>query len=317
MIFKKRTIIISLALLLIPNLFSNEINNKNSKTNYTPVGVYWSDITDNLKTYSYGGSFLVNHINDLEDIDLINPDGFSVMAGYYQELDEYYGSDESNLFHTINFNSDVRFNRNKIAIAFNSANKEPFSTLSGTSGYITYGREFFDNKKLSLIIGGGLFMSKMELGDITLPVIPLPICSFTYNTDDYFVSLEFTGGLNLNFLLFNQNSFRIRGSLWTNGLRSFRDICGDISLRYYPLKDHELLQVMNFMVGIANNAVQFGMPNDDLYEYQNYTIYGGFDMAALTIKAGYDFSGIQMLNSEKKNENGKGWFINVNALWQF
>ncbi len=166
-------------------------------------------------------------------------------------------------------------------------------------------------------MGGGIFVGDFQLGDMKIHALPLPTVCFNFKTAIVTGSFDLIGSPNLAFTFFPEGKFRIIGSLGTVGLRSINDLCGDIAFKYYPFPKQRLLKFLNFMVGGYNNEMSYALKSDEIYEYQFYGVYSGFDLGILTAKAGYNFCGTQMIDSKKVGTLDNGFYLSIQIAYSF
>lgn len=308
----KKIIPILICFILVSGLFGE------SATTILPLLFYQTNNLDGLKSSFYGGGLVLNHLKDKEDAS-IEPEGFSSQFTYIMDnqKENSVWEQNKNTLNQIFFQGVYKTgNHQGILIAQDNSDK-PFSSKYGTTLAAAYGYQLCDNQKWSCYVGGGLFMAPVQIGTLTLPVIPLPIVRAAYKSEQVYAAFDFLGSPSLNCLFFTQNHFRVAVNLQCNGLSSVRDISGQIALKYYFFPEHDILQVLNLQLGVENTVMSYGLKDDRTYRSQNWGAFAAFDAGVLKIFAGYSFDGQQKINDIIEKHTGEGWYFSTQVMFVF
>jgi hypothetical protein len=71
-------------------------------------------------------------------------------------------------------------------------------------------------------------------------------------------------------------------------------------------------------LGIKNSGIDFTLSEKGkFYDMNYYSVFGILDASLLTISGGYIFYSRELYETNNSKPTGKGWFISVQALYQF
>lgn len=289
-----------------------------SKAVTMPVLFFQKNNFEGLNSLFYGGGIFFNYLKDKDDLS-VEPEGLSVQLTYimdYQEENALWET-HKNTFNEISFQGVYNSGNHQVLLIAQDTNENPFSSRKGTVLAAGYGYQLCDNKKWSCVIGGGLFMIPVQLGSVSLPVVPLPIMRAAYKTDQVYATFDFLGNPALNCMLFTQNHLRLAANLQVTGLSSLRDISGQVAFRYYFLPEHEIWQVLNLQLGLENTVMPYTLKNEKNYTSQNWGIFTAIDVTVIKIQAGYSFDGVQKIDNKVTGKTGQGWYCSVQAAFVF
>lgn len=312
----KKIVLLFTTLILSCALFAQ------NKTSVMPVLTYQTTQLEELKSSSYGGGLIFNNLwtSDENPLDMKS---FTVQFTYLLDnLKAKAVLDENKMFfHQMSLNGMYHSGKHDLAVFASASGNKPFSSMKGLSLGTTYIYHIFDNQKWAFNIGGGLFFTQIQIGNVTIPVIPLPIFSASYTNSFLTSSLSFMGAPSLSISLFNKSPLRFSAAVQMAGFTSISDLSGHASIRYYFLPEHPLLKILNVQLGVERTVKSYLITNEkndvNSYGASNWGIYGAFDASVLTIKAGYLFEGNQKYNLKDAGKTGQGWYCSIQGIIPF
>lgn len=288
----------------------------------TPLLNYEYLSLDDQRIHTHGGGliFTKGNMNPL-----VSEERNSLFAaGIYNQYDIMEKHDDyPNLYFDINFIVDRKIKRHLFLGIVESKSDKPFygglrSFIAGTG----YGYEFIRNDTFSLTLGIGLGVGEFELFGQESPVMPIPIIRFNVETNLINLSFEFLSSPVLTITLFPDYRLRLENVFTAFDYRDIRDFIFDTKLMYRFFSNES--KFGDFAgVGVGFKNWGFGFPisekseKDKSYELVYNSVYGLLDLSFLQIQGGYAFNGLTRYDSDRKNDIGNGFFINVVLAWQF
>jgi hypothetical protein len=152
----------------------------------------------------------------------------------------------------------------------------------------------------------------------TWPLLPSPIINFAFYSR--IVNLGFTWP-EFKLTLAPESRFRMTGAVKLD-IYKFRDIHDmqfDCVLWYrFFDKDFAYGDFAGAGLGIKNSGLDFTLSEKGkFYDPHYYSVFGVIDASLLTINGGYIFYSRELYETNKGRPTGKGWFLSVQALYQF
>lgn len=230
------------------------------------------------------------------------------------------------VYYTIDTLLDGRSGRHQYIGIFKSESDRPVSGgLYTYQAAAVYGYEFIKGKNWSVVLGGGL-----ALGDFGIerkngepwPVIPVPLMRIKYNSEWINAKFECITSPNFSITLAPEKKVQFKGDLRMDQARDVRDLIFDLSLNYrFFNSDHEMGDFAGISAGFKNDnygAFYLGGKNgEESIEVHYYSVYGALDLSFFKITSGYAFMGRELYREKHKVNTGDGYFVSVQALYQF
>jgi hypothetical protein len=258
----------------------------------------WEEEPDNLMIGLFYKSFILREI----------------MAGY------------SELYHDIDFIVEKKFDSHLIQGIFSTFSDKPiYSGFQTIYTSIGYGYELIRREKfnftLGLALGVGDFGINMPNGNIW-PVLPMPIIRISFKSSIVNFALDFP---EFKLVLLPENKIRMTGTAHFD-IYKFHDI-HDFkfnSILWYRFfdKDFAAGDFLGIGLGIQNAGQNDGTDfilgeKPRKYDMNYYSVFGILDAGLLKVSGGYIFYSREVYDANNNKPTGKGWFISVQALYQF
>jgi len=235
----------------------------------------------------------------------------------------YYDYPEVN--HTIDVLLDGKEKRHQYLGILKSESDEPvYSGLRTFQAAAVYGYELYRSRNFSLVLGGGLavgdFGFERENGE-PWPVIPVPLIRANYKTDWIKCKFEFITGPNFELIIGPKSHVRFITDVRMDQLRDSRDLIFESSLayRFFP-SESEMGDFAGISVGFKNDnygEFNIGGQKDEFFELHYYSVFGAIDISLVKLAGGYTFGGRELFRHEHKKNIGEGYFLSIQALYQF
>lgn len=245
---------------------------------------------------------------------------FTLAANY--SLDYYkagFGADSVKDFHGISLMGNYNAGKNTFMAMLASQGQQPFSDWKTLTGVFLYNRQLVKNDSFSFILGGGLVIGAFDLKikDFEVFVLPLPVFSLTYNNYWFKGSLAFMGAPSLQVTLFPSSFLRFDGSLSLTGIDSARNIAFDCALKCYPFVNKSLGEALSFSAGLKRAEKTCRLKNKDEYKFNYLSAYGEINATFISLRCGYNFDGVKLVNKEVTGPLYNGIFASANAMLFF
>ena len=248
------------------------------------------------------------------------PDAIIIAGGY--SLDHYtkgLGPDEVDNFHNINLMGNVAVGKNTFTGILAANGQVPFSSITTLTAGLMYSRQIVKTDNISFTAGAGIIVADLGLNinDVDIYCIPLPVFSFNYNNDYLSTGISMMGMPSLSLSLFPKSIVRFNGSCGLAGFSSVRDITFDCALVYYPLFYTNAKEFLSVSAGVMNTVNSSFLKDKTKYSFQYYSVYGEINASLVKLRAGYNFDGEKRINKDVKGEMYKGLFASVQAMFMF
>jgi len=234
--------------------------------------------------------------------------------------------DYPQVYHTIDTLLDGKKERHRYIGIFKSESDMPVTGgLSTYTAAAVYGYEIVQGDKFSFVLGGGLaagdFGIERSNGE-PWPVIPVPFVRMKYGSDMIETKFEFLTSPNFSFTLAPKSKIRFTGDFRMDQARDIRDLIFECALAYrFFSADHEMGDFAGVSIGVKNDnygAFSIGdKDGEEALEAHYYAVFGALDLSLLKITGGYAFGGRELYREDETRDTGKGYFISVQALYQF
>lgn len=275
------------------------------------------------QTYHLPGGGLIllkgNHSPEWEE----EPNNLMVGAIYKAAIvNDVPMNNYSNLFHYTELITEWRRNKHFVQALISSYSDKPF--LGGFHTFysqIGYGYQLFRNENINLTLGLALGVSDFGFdfhNGGTWPLLPSPIIEFAFRSPMVNIAFNFP---ELNIIIGTESRFRmtnkVRLDIW-----KFHDIHDMLfeSVFWYRFfdKDFAYGDFVGAGIGIKNGGLNFTLSErGNHFSTHYYSLFGIIDASLLRISGGYIFYSREFYETNSRRETGKGWFINVQVLWQF
>jgi hypothetical protein len=286
-----------------------------------PILNYEFFSVEQQKYHLPGGSLILlkgDHSPSWEE----EPDNLMIGAVYKSAIINQFPLGYPSVFHYIDLIAERKIKRHFIQGLITSYSDKPFyGGLHTAYSQVGYGYELIRKEKLNLTLGLALGISDYGF-DLpnggTWPLLPLPVINFNFNSRT--VNLSFTWP-ELKITLAPENRFRITGTVKLD-IYKFRDIHdmqfdAIIWYRFFN-KDFAYGDFAGAGLGIKNSGIDFTLSEKGkFYAMNSYSVFGILDASLLTISGGYIFYSRELYEINNSKPTGKGWFISVQALYQF
>lgn len=288
-----------------------EQHDKDEALNYIPLLGYEHLALGSQSVHSPSGGLIVKN----KDTTILG------LYSYHNFLDDFQ-IESPDEYHSIDFLYNTKKDRHEFLSVFKSSSDKPVSGgLHTFQSAAVYGYEFIANSSFSLTAGGGLAVSDfgIDLADGTpWPLLPVPFVRAKYKSSAFNIVLDFITGPNISTTVAPKSKVRLETELRIDRFRDSRDLLFDCALayRFFPA-DHEYGDFAGISAGLKSDELNFDVSNNDPTAVQYYAAYGKLDITLLQLTAGYTFAGIERHGEEEVLSLGDGFFINLQALYQF
>ena len=226
-------------------------------------------------------------------------------------------------FHSIDTMLEVHSGRHQLLSCFKTESDQPVSggwaTLQATA---IYNYQIIQSEEFVFRLGAGA-----SLGDFGIdmkdggnwPLIPVPFLGMEYNSPIINAQFDFVTGPHLSVMLFPQSRVRLSGEGEINNFRDLQDLIftAAVHYRFFPGED-AANDFAGVSAGFSNNNLGFTPGgSDEPYEFQYYSLFTELDLSLLKITGGYAFNGQERLGEDTLSETGDGYFISLQAMYQF
>ena len=217
--------------------------------------------------------------------------------------------------HQIDAIFDGRIKRHQLLFIFKSAADKPIAgglnTFQAGAGW---GYELIRQDHVSLILGVALGVSDFGF----TPVLPLPLVRFGIDTQWFVSSFDFLTGPNFSFTIAPKERIRFTGDMRMDKYRNISDLIYEFIIWYRLFNnEHKLGDFAGIGFGIKNDIVDFNVSNDStakVFEFQQTSIFASIELSILTIQGGWIFDSNYIVNDEKTQSLGKGFFVSVQGI---
>ena len=222
-----------------------------------------------------------------------------------------------NHLHQIDAIFDGRIYRHQLLMLFKSTADRPIAGgLSTFQAGLGWGYEIIRRQHISLILGAALGVSDFEISGISTPVLPLPLVRFGINTQWFTSSFEFLTGPNWDFTIASRERIRFTADMRMDHFRSINDLIFEYTLWYrFFGEDHRLGDFAGIGIGVKNDSINFFISdNSTEFELQQRSLFAIFDLSLLRIKGGWIFNSRYLIDGNKVENSGRGFFISVQGI---
>ncbi|MBO7638093.1 MAG: hypothetical protein J6S91_03865 [Treponema sp.] len=258
-----------------------------------------------------------------EESDSKAPDKITGKVSYSEDIftKGIEGYDEK-LFHGLGLFGKVVCGKNSFLLKVDGRGANPFGSYKNFEGLLMYGRQLVKTDSINLTLGGGLAATDtgINIKGVNLFVVPMPMVYFNYSGEILEAEFEFIGLPSLRFTLLPQNMFRLIGNCSLAGFDLPTDLRFDCAISCFPLKEGPMKDYLSISAGISNNVNKFRIDTDNSLKHQYYCAYGEINATAISIRAGYAFSGKEILsaNGEKtKRDYEGGFYASIQGMYKF
>ncbi len=226
-------------------------------------------------------------------------------------------------YHSIDTMFETHWGKHQVLSSFKTESDEPFTggwaTLQATG---IYNYQVMKGKKLNVRLGLGA-----SLGDFGIdldngknwPLIPVPYLGMEYRSRIIQADFSFVFGPNLSLTIFPERKIRFTGEAEINNYRDLQDLIFTTSVHYRFFSGADSSNdFAGVAVGITNTGFGFTPGGgDEPYEIQYYSVFSELDLTLLKISGGYCFNGQERLGKASPEDLGNGYFMNIQAMYQF
>jgi hypothetical protein len=227
-------------------------------------------------------------------------------------------------YHQIDVLLDGRIERHEFLGIFRSASDKPVAgglqTFQAGTGW---GYELIRNPSISLILGGAIAVGDFGLslpdGGI-VPVIPLPMIRFGLDLEWLGLTFDFLTGPNMSFTVAPERRIRLTADMRMDYYRSVEDIICEYILWYRFFDTNSKFgDFVGTGIGFKNDSLGFDLSigRDKKFELQHSAIFGVIDFTILKVEGGYIFDSRYLIDRNKLNSQGKGFYIAIQGLYRF
>ena len=226
-------------------------------------------------------------------------------------------------FHSIDTMAEAHTGKHQWLSSFKTESDQPvtggWATMQAT---VLYNHETVIREHLKLRLGFGAslgdFGIDMEDGS-TWPLIPVPFLGIEYKSRIVIADFSFVVGPNLSFTVFPENKIRLTGEAELNNYRDLQDLVFTAALHYrFFAGENSEKDFAGISAGVKNSSLGFTPGgSDESYEYQYYSVFTELDLTLLKISGGYAFNGQERLGDQSPSQTGNGYFISLQAMYQF
>lgn len=255
---------------------------------------------------------------------LVQGESFQVIGLYSQHLfQEELSNSYPDKSHSIEFLAENYKGRHQFINLFKSDSDEPL-----TGGLHTFqlasvwGYELVRRDNFKFVLGTGIGVSdfgiEMSNGD-PLPVIPLPLIRMKSHSKWLDTKFDFITGPNFEFVIGPQQRVRLKGDVRIDQLRDSRDMIFNLSSEYRFFSETDPIgDFAGISFGLSSDNLSFDLAKEDeVFDYNYYSIFSELDLSLLTISGGYTFKNREMYREEEKIEFEDGFTFSIQALYQF
>lgn len=249
---------------------------------------------------------------------------FTIFGTYkYSSFSEPAPPGYPETFHSINIMVETHKDKHQVVTNFISESDQPVSggwvTFQGSAIYIY---QLVKNEKWSIGLGLGMALGDFGIdleGGGNWPLLPIPYLGIGYTTSLIKGEFSFVSGPSLSFTFFPEKRFSISGEFQMEKFRDLRDLIFTAGLHFrFFTEDDPSGDIAGIAIGVRNNNSGFTpRGSDDSYEMQYYSLFTELDLAILKITGAYAFKGRERLGDNLILERGDGFFLNLQALYQF
>jgi hypothetical protein len=243
-----------------------------------------------------------------------------VMAYYQPYLLKEKQAGYSDIYHKIVFAADRKIRRHNISGAFSSSSDEPvYGGVQTFLATIGYGYEFIRTDSFSLTLGASVVVSEFGIGDITLPVFPMPFIKFNFISSWINLSFDCTTSPALDVIISPESKIRMTGTFSMEDYHSIRDFLFECTLWYrFFNKEYKLGDFAGIGAGIKYDVINFNLgEKDKMYDIGYYSVFSTIDVSFLEISGGYIFRSWERYDGITEQSSGNGYFINVRLTYRF
>ena len=272
--------------------------------------------------FSPAGNLQFKYTKDESDTSN-SPDVIAGSLSYGQDIfsHEIAGCEKKN-FHKLGLFGKVVYGKNTFLAKLDDRGANPFESYKNFEGLVFYARKLIDSDSMQLDIGGGLAATDtgIVLGGIDIFVVPLPMIRFSYK--NYFLNteMEWIGLPDAFITLFPENMFQIKASCALAGFDLPKDLMFDCALYCFPFRKGFLKEIASISAGLLHEVKKFRITTEDSLKYDYFTVYGQISITALSLRAGYAFSGSQTYRTKNdkitKDYKG-GFYASLQAMYKF
>jgi hypothetical protein len=232
----------------------------------------------------------------------------------------------SGLYHDVDFIVESKIGPHLIQGIFSTFSDKPvYGGFQTTYTSIGYGYELIKKENLNLTLGLALGVGDYGInlpnGSIW-PLLPMPIIRFNFNSPIINIAFNFP---EFKFVLLPESKIRMTGTVHLD-VYKFHDI-HDFkfdSILWYRFFDKNFVagDFLGFGLGVQNVGQNDGTDfmlgeKPKKYDMNYYSVFGILDAGLLKLSGGYIFYSREVYDANYSRPTGKGWFISVQALYQF
>ena len=250
------------------------------------------------------------------------PDNLMIGVLYKAAIIKEIPPDYSNLFHSVELIAERRKNRHFIQALASSYSDNPFfGGLHTSYSQIGYGYQLIRKEKINLTLGAALGLSDFGFDfpdGGTWPLLPSPIVEFALYSPIVNVAFNWP---ELKITIAPESRIRLTNTVRLD-IWKFHDIHDMLfeSILWYRFFDKSFAygDFAGFGVGIKNGGLDFTLSEKGkFYNTHYYSIFGILDGSLLKISGGYIFYSREFYNTDNSKPTGNGWFLSIQAFWQF
>ena len=312
---KMKKIIICIAVLSLLNavLFAE------NETHIIPIINYDYFLLE-TQAYHSPGVGLVFTMGNMEPVFPEERNNFAIAAFYkpYIMMEEM---DYPSFAHGIEFMVNRRIRSHQILGQFSAQSSDP--VYGGFHTFFTgvgYGNELIRNEHFSLTLGAGIAVGDFsEIFGQRFYCFPIPIVEFNMDYPWLNLGFEFYTEPALSITIAPKSRIRFTGMFTTPAFRNIEDLFFECTLWYrFFGSDHKLGDFAGLGIGVMNNGMAFTVSErDKTYELSYYAAFAKLDLSFLQLSGGYILSGREIYDLDTRKDAGKGFFVSVQAAYQF
>ncbi|MCL1992008.1 MAG: hypothetical protein FWG66_03560 [Spirochaetes bacterium] len=225
--------------------------------------------------------------------------------------------------HNVEALVDWRIERHQLLLILNSTADRPLagglSTFQAGAGW---GYEVIRQRHISLILGAALAVGEFDVGDATLPVLPVPLIRFAVDTQWFNASFDFLTGPNLDFTIAPEKRIRFTADMRMDHYRSIIDVICEFTLWYrlFP-SEHRLGDFAGIGIGFKNDAEDFAITGNQtienrasVFEIQRASLFAVIDLSLLRLEGGWIFNSRYTFNGQNAGSPGRGFYLSVQGI---
>jgi hypothetical protein len=317
---QKRALFVLILLFNTFAVFAQETE-ENNRLHFIPMASYNYIGLENQSAHIPGIGFGLMKGDYGKDFTEIHRSLFGV-ALYQPVFFSNAGTNET--YHQIDVLLDGRIERHEIFGIFRSASDKPVAGgLQTFQTGVGYGYEIIRNSSVSLILGAGIAVGDfgLSLPDGSLfPILPLPVIRFGLNSKWVDLTFDFLTGPNMAFTIAPEKRIRFTADMRMDYYRSIEDVICEYLLWYRFFDNNSRLgDFMGVGIGFKNDSLDFDLSTgrNKQSELQHSAIIGVIDFTVLRLEGGYIFDSRSLIDGEKLNSQGKGFYIAIQGLYRF